>query len=594
MSSALRAGLSYRSIISNNASSVASGTVRNLSSKSVFQIFKESKMQNLADDINESVPQRDNQSERQTRRNGNTLRNGKIRRQQQEDMYILRAHEIDEEFNEQANSILRDNNGQSFPHKGSPLRELMDAQKELNGGRNFFDVRDMRTGLVKSMRKKGGYRTGTAGATFESVHDDGTLTGQSLYPLPPLPRPTQYTTKEIDKKKVLNSLSSSAASSGAGSTESISALEEIKTFSKKPRDVKAHLDRFVISQEDAKRVLSVALTDHYNRIRRNLNGEETGNFVKPNILLLGPTGSGKSHSVRALADLISVPFVKADATTFSATGYVGADATECVKRLVTAANGDVELAEFGIVMIDEIDKIACVPGSMSNINSRDVQTSLLKIMEDCDVELDKKPQQEQEPPTPQRQPRSFIEQQQMLQAQKEKKPEKRTTISTKNILFILCGAFNTLDNTTKGDSTPSTEDFVKAGFEPELIGRIPIRIALDKLKEKDLVDILTKTENSVVKQATNDLKSYDIDLEFTQGALEEVAKQAYKQGVGARGLNTIIEMVLRDYKFELPSTDIKKVVIDEFCVQNPKMSLETLLSQNTKASLETLLSQNPQ
>src|ERR1041385_508335 len=202
-------------------------------------------------------------------------------------------------------------------------------------------------------------------------------------------------------------------------------------FNHKPRDVKAYLDRFVIKQEDAKKVLSVALCDHYHHVRLARDGKEQTNYAQQHILLIGPTGVGKTYLIRSIADLIGVPFVKADATKFSETGYVGADVDDLVRDLVAKANGNVELAEHGIIYLDEVDKIATSGGRLGrDVSGRGVQTTLLKLMEETEVPL-----------------RSMNDLQAQLQAAFEfqrRGKAKRETINTRHILFVVSGAFEKL------------------------------------------------------------------------------------------------------------------------------------------------------
>src|SRR5437016_6383399 len=256
--------------------------------------------------------------------------------------------------------------------------------------------------------------------------------------------------------------------------------EEPFKFDYKPRDVKDFLDRFVIKQEEAKKVLSVALCDHYHHVRQAMEGNEQPNYAKQNLILLGPTGVGKTYLIRCVADLIGVPFVKADATKFSETGYVGGDVEDLVRDLVRLANGDVARAQYGIIYIDEIDKIAAAQNATGrDVSGRGVQTNLLKLMEETEV--------------PARAPNDIAGQlQAMMEMQRGRKSA--GVINTKHILFIVSGAFDGLDKIIRrrmkeaiigfaAQNNPlaseevlnevQTRDFIDFGFEPEFIGRLP-------------------------------------------------------------------------------------------------------------------------
>src|ERR1041385_3586448 len=256
-------------------------------------------------------------------------------------------------------------------------------------------------------------------------------------------------------------------------------------FNYKPREVKAHLDRFVIKQDEAKKVLSVALCDHYHHVRLALEGKESPNYAKQNIILVGPTNVGKTFMIRNAADLIGVPFVKADATKFSETGYVGGDVEDMVRDLVRLADGDVTRAQYGIIYIDEIDKIAAAASAGGrDVSGRGVQTNLLKLMEETEV--------------PARSPTDIAGQIQAMMDMTQRGRKVPATINTKHILFIVSGAFDGLEKIVRKRvreaaigfaakeqrvETPEealaaaqTRDFIEFGFEPEFIGRLPVRV----------------------------------------------------------------------------------------------------------------------
>ncbi len=371
-------------------------------------------------------------------------------------------------------------------------------------------------------------------------------------------------------------------------------LENIRTFNRKPKEIRDYLDRFVIKQEQAKRVLSVAVCDHYNHIRTCLNDSQKAKapYVKPNVLLLGPTGVGKTFLMRNVAQLIGVPFVKADATKFSETGYVGYDVDDLVRDLVKAADGDTELAQYGIVYVDEIDKIAAEASkSGRDVSGRGVQINLLKLMEETDVNL-------HSPQDMMGQMKAFMD---MQKGGKPKKP----SLSTKNILFIVSGAFDQLgenvrkrlnlnrigfgssDELNQSDIPASTflgkaetRDFIDYGFEPEFIGRLPVRVACEELTREDLREILLSSEGNVLEQYRSDFSGYNIDFRMSEDAISMIAENAAEEKTGARGLVTVLERTFRDFKFELPSTSIKSFEVDEQMVKNPEASIKELIEQN--------------
>lgn len=400
---------------------------------------------------------------------------------------------------------------------------------------------------------------------------------------------------------------SETSESGPDGGKKDEVLARIRSFSLKPREIRDHLDRFVIQQAEAKKVLSVAICDHYNHVRQCIENAalRERDYAKQNILLLGPTGVGKTYLMRNIARLIGVPFVKADATKFSETGYVGGDVDDIVRDLVKAADGDVELAQYGIVYIDEIDKIASAggPGAPGgggrDVSGRGVQINLLKLMEDTDVNL-------------QSQTDIASQMQALMELQRGGKPRKRT-INTRHILFIVSGAFDKLGEgirrriqssqigfaagvpqiTASGD-TPAEQkpehdsdylrfaesrDFINYGMEPEFVGRLPVRVACQSLTADDLEKILNTSEGSILQQYRADFGGYGIDFEITPPAVTEVARLAHRENTGARGLMTVLERVLRDFKFELPSTAIKAFRIDPATVASPRDTLRALLRE---------------
>ena len=306
-------------------------------------------------------------------------------------------------------------------------------------------------------------------------------------------------------------------------------------------------------------------------------------YTKGNVLLLGPTGVGKTYLVKHIAELIGVPFVKADATKFSETGYVGGDVEDLVRDLVQKGDGNVELAQYGIIYIDEIDKIA----TSSNLTGRDVsgrgvQTTLLKLMEETEVPL-------RNPMDLQSQLQSALEFQRRGKAKKE-------LINTRHILFICSGAFDRLKEQVErrlrqGEyrlwrcpcsrrtarmclRAVTTRDFIDYGLEPEFIGRLPIRVVCEELSAEDLFAILKTSEGSVIRQYSRAFEAFGIEARFHDEALREIAVQAAEEKTGARGLVTVCDRLFRDFKFELPGSGIRRLDIDFELVTDPEGTLE--------------------
>ncbi|MGA2748143.1 MAG: AAA family ATPase [Verrucomicrobiota bacterium] len=361
------------------------------------------------------------------------------------------------------------------------------------------------------------------------------------------------------------------------------------SFDRKPRDVKAYLDRFVIKQEEAKKVLSVALCDHYHHVRLDREGKPQPNYAKQNVILLGPTGVGKTYLIRNAADLVGVPFVKADATKFSETGYVGGDVEDLVRELLRRADGDVQRAQYGIIYIDEIDKIASVSNATGrDVSGRGVQTNLLKLMEETEV--------------PARSPNDIGGQIQAMMDFSQRGKKAPATINTKHILFIVSGAFDGLEKIVKkrlrdasigfaataskdlADATTldqaQTRDFIEFGFEPEFIGRLPVRVVCQPLAVDDLFTILQTSEGSIIRQYEQTFAAYGIEVLFREDGLRRIAELAGEESTGARGLMTICERTFRDFKFELPSTLVRRFVVTADVVDHPVAELQKLLTQH--------------
>ncbi|TAL31031.1 MAG: AAA family ATPase [Spirochaetes bacterium] len=373
-------------------------------------------------------------------------------------------------------------------------------------------------------------------------------------------------------------------------------------FSIKPEELESYLNRYVVDQAGAVEIIATKVCTHFNRMKleKSIPEEERilGN-IKSNMLLIGPTGVGKTYIIKLIAKKIGVPFVKADATKFSETGYVGGDVEDLVRELVHEADGDISRAEYGIIYLDEIDKIAS-SGSLvgPDVSRTGVQRNLLKLMEESDVDL--------------KTPHDLASQvEAAMEAQRTGKVT-RKKINTRNILFIVSGAFGGLTEIIRRRMNMqsigfekagarredvqnlfkkvTTEDLIQFGFESEFVGRLPVTVVLNEMSEDGLFRILKNKYSTVVLGKKMDFKSYGIELDFTDEALRVLAGRANKEKTGARGLLSVFEKALIKFEKTLPSTEITQLQVDKSVVDEPEAALrKMLLNDNIKSFQKNFL-----
>jgi endopeptidase Clp ATP-binding regulatory subunit ClpX len=365
-------------------------------------------------------------------------------------------------------------------------------------------------------------------------------------------------------------------------------------FNLKPEELEEYLNRYVVDQAVAVEVLATKICTHFNRMRyeieKNISHDQTLGNIKSNILMIGPTGVGKTFIIKLIADRIGVPFVKGDATKFSETGYVGGDVEDLVRELVREADDNIKLAEYGIIYIDEIDKIASSPSHWGpDVSRTGVQRNLLKLMEETDVDM--------------KVPHDLASQMEaVIQTQRTGKME-RKKVNTRNILFVVSGAFDGLTEliqkrlsrrgmgfksdvgltpTEKTDlfRNVATKDLLDYGFESEFIGRLPVTVTLNELNEESLYRILKNPTCAVIQAKKREFKAYGIDLEFDDEALRILARRAAPEETGARGLLSAVEGVLIKFEKKLPSAGVKKLTVTRELIEQPQKVMHKVIFED--------------
>lgn len=363
------------------------------------------------------------------------------------------------------------------------------------------------------------------------------------------------------------------------------------SFNLKPEELVAYLDQYIVKQDSAKAILATKICTHFNRIKHHQASPDTVNdmvgSIKNNVLMVGPTGVGKTYMIKLIAKKIGVPFVKGDATKFSETGYVGGDVEDLVRDLVREADGDIEHAQHGIVYIDEIDKIASSHNLVgADVSRTGVQRALLKPMEETEVDL--------------KVPHDPISMLQEVENFRKSGKREKNVVNTKKILFIMSGAFNDIGEIIQkrissqgigfGASLAKTEekanllkyikseDLIQFGFESEFVGRLPVRAVFEYLDENDLYKILKNPNNPITIGKKLDFAAYDIDAKFEDKALQSLAREAAKENTGARGLVSAVESALLLFEKKLPSTVVRQFPITAQLVDSPQEAYENMIS----------------
>ena len=358
-----------------------------------------------------------------------------------------------------------------------------------------------------------------------------------------------------------------------------------------PEELIAYLNQYIVKQDKAKAILATKICTHFNRIKKSQSHSDTVaemvGSIKNNVLMLGPTGVGKTYMIKLIASKIGVPFVKGDATKFSETGYVGGDVEDLVRDLVREADDDIELAQYGIIYIDEIDKIA---GSRTHLGAdvsrAGVQRGLLKPMEDTEIDL--------------KVPHDPISMIQEIESYRKTGKRSKRSINTKNILFIMSGAFadlpeiihKRLSEKAIGFGAPvqkaqedldilkklRSEDLIRYGFESEFVGRLPVRAIFEHLTQSDLFDILQNPNNPIILGKKLDFSAYGIDIKFGDAALRLMATMAFEENTGARGLVSAVEKSLLPFERKLPSIDIHVFPVTEYVIRQPEAALAEMIA----------------
>jgi endopeptidase Clp ATP-binding regulatory subunit ClpX len=374
-------------------------------------------------------------------------------------------------------------------------------------------------------------------------------------------------------------------------------------FDLKPEELIAYLDQFIVRQDQAKAILATKICTHFNRIRHAQRHPEDEDplvgRIKNNVLMIGPTGVGKTYMIKLIARKLGVPFVKGDATKFSETGYVGGDVEDLVRDLVREADDDMELAQHGIIYIDEIDKIASSRNFVgADVSRTGVQRALLKPMEETEVDI--------------KVPHDPISMFQELERFRKTGKRDKQSVNTRNILFIMSGAFSELTeiinrrlarqeigfgSKIKGSESPDallrqiqSEDLIRFGFESEFVGRLPVHAVLEQLTEADLLEILKSPNNPVILGKKLDFAAYGIQVKFSEGALALLAERASLEKTGARGLVSAVESALLPFEKTLPSTNVKILPVTESLMRDPAAALEKLAGNDRSPAVEQELS----